>query len=68
MDIAAYCKSVGILQSDLAAQLGISPGRLSQLKDSNEWPADLALRLEEVTARVISASDVSPTIARARAA
>lgn len=52
----------------LAAELGISKGRLSQLKSANEWPPELALRAERATSGKISASDLSSVIAEARAA
>lgn len=57
-----------LTRSALCERLGISNGRLSQLRDLTDWPPELALRLEEVTAGAISASDVSPIIAQARAA
>lgn len=52
----------------LCEALGISNGRLSQLRDFESWPPELALKLEEVTGGAVSASDVSPVIAKARAA
>lgn len=50
----------------LAAELGISKGRMSQLKSANEWPPELALRAEKVTNGILSASALSSVIAEAR--
>ncbi len=55
-------------RTELCGALGISNGRLSQLRDLKDWPPELALRLEEATGGAINASDVSPIIAQARAA
>lgn len=53
----------------LAAEIGISKGRLSQLnKPGAEWPPELALRAEKATQGALSASALSPVIAQARAA
>jgi DNA-binding transcriptional regulator YdaS (Cro superfamily) len=50
----------------LAADIGVTTGRLSQLRDSTDWPADLALKVEEATSGKLNASVLSPVIARAR--
>lgn len=52
--------------TDLAAKIGVSKGRLSQLRDSADWPPDLALKAEAETAGALDASELSPIIARAR--
>lgn len=52
--------------TDLSGRLGISKGRLSQLRDSTDWPPDLALKVEEETKGALDASQLSPIIARAR--
>jgi len=52
--------------TDLATDIGISKGRLSQLRDSVDWPPSLALKVEAVTGGAINASDISPVIATAR--
>lgn len=52
--------------TDLSVKLGISKGRLSQLRDATDWPPDLALKAEEETNGALNAAELSPTIARAR--
>jgi DNA-binding transcriptional regulator YdaS (Cro superfamily) len=54
--------------TDLSVRLGISKGRLSQLRDSVEWPPELALKIEEHTDGGLDASELSPIIAQARKA
>lgn len=54
--------------TDLSKALGVSKGRLSQLRDSNDWPPDLALKVEEETNGTLDASQLSTIIARARQA
>jgi hypothetical protein len=55
--------------TDLSAKLGISKGRLSQLKSStDDWPPDLALKVEEETGGALDAGKLSSIIARARQA
>ena len=51
----------------LAAKIGVSKGRLSQLKGV-EWPPELALKAERVTGGELNASALSSVIAQARAA
>ena len=53
-------------RSELSEALGISQGRLSQLRDSTEWPPELAIKLEEVTQGGVSASAISRVVALAR--
>lgn len=56
-------------RSELCEALGISNGRFSQLKnDGKDWPPELALKAEEATGGLLSASDLSGIIAQARAA
>ena len=52
----------------LAKAAGVTVGRLSQLRDSKDWPPGLALTLEEVTGGALDAGALSPLIARARKA
>jgi len=54
-------------RNELCEGLGISAGRLSQLRDETEWPPELALKLEAVTDGIISASAISSVVAKARA-
>lgn len=53
--------------SQLAEKIGVSKARVSQLRDSKNWPAELALAVERETAGAVSASDLSPIVAQARA-
>lgn len=65
----AYLSREGAMTlTALALRLGISKARLSQLRNSLDWPPGLALRVEEATEGALSASDLSPLIAQARAA
>lgn len=67
MDLKTYLDRPGALsRSQLCDKLGISAGRLSQLRDLADWPPELALKLEEATCGAICASDISPIIAKAR--
>jgi len=50
----------------LAAEMGISKSRLSQLRDSRDWPPELALKAELATGGTVSASIICPVIALAR--
>ena len=50
----------------LAHEIGISKGRLSQLRDSSDWPPELALKVEGATEQKLNASLLSPVIAEAR--
>lgn len=52
--------------TQLAAEIGISKGRLSQLRGSAEWPAELALTAESKTGGALNASMLSTVVARAR--
>ena len=50
----------------LAAELGVSKGRLSQLRRSTDWPAELALAVESKTGGALNASLLCPVVAKAR--
>lgn len=50
----------------LASELGISKGRLSQLRHAVDWPPELALAAESKTGGALNASALSPVVARAR--
>ena len=52
----------------LALEVGISKGRLSQLRHKTDWPPELALKVEQATDGAINASWLSHTVATARAA
>lgn len=68
MTLDQYLKSDGAPSlTDLAAAIGISKGRLSQLKgEDGAWPPDLALTAEEKTEGRLDAAALSSVIARAR--
>lgn len=67
MTLDTYLKRDGAQSlTKLAEQLGISKGRLSQLRGREPWPPELALKAEEVTSGLLNASDLSPIVARAR--
>lgn len=68
MDLETYLERPDAISlTKLAAKIGISKGRLSQLKGS-EWPPELALKAERVTGGELNASALSSVIAEARAA
>lgn len=52
----------------LSLEVGVSKGRLSQLRDLTEWPAELALKIEKATDGALNATDLSKVVADARAA
>lgn len=52
--------------TDLSVEIGISKGRLSQLRNAREWPPELALSVEAATGGALSASVLSSTVAKAR--
>lgn len=52
----------------LALELGVSKGRLSQLRNVAEWPPELALKVEQATGGYLDASRLSAVVAQARAA
>lgn len=67
MTLNEYLKSPGALSlTQLSEKIGISKGRLSQLRTKNDWPADVALRAEESTGGAIDAAMLSTVVARAR--
>lgn len=52
----------------LSLEVGVSKGRLSQLRDLTEWPPELALKIEKATDSALNATDLSKVVADARAA
>lgn len=67
MKLSQYLDRDGAMSlTDLSIKLGVSKGRLSQLRDAIDWPPDLALKAEEHTEGVLDAAFLSPTIHRAR--
>lgn len=67
MNLDVYLKRPEAMSlSRLADLIGVSKGRLSQLRNSTDWPPELALAVEEKTDGDVSASVLSPTVAKAR--
>jgi len=50
----------------LAAAVGISKGRLSQLRNATEWPPELAMKIEKETGGALDAGALSSIVAQAR--
>lgn len=68
MLLDTYLKRQGAMSlTTLSDKIGVSKGRLSQLRNSKEWPPELALKAEEATLGILSASKLSPVIKMARA-
>lgn len=68
MTLDAYLSREGSKSlTALSEEIGVSKGRLSQLRDGTNWPPELALKAEEATGGALDASELCPVIARARA-
>lgn len=69
MTLDAYLASPGAKTlTALSLEIGISKGRLSQLRHERAWPPELALKIEEATGGALNASELSELVAKARAA
>lgn len=68
MTLDAYLKQPDIRARDLAAAIGVTGGRLSQIRSGGNCPPELALKIESATDGAVSASALSHVIALARAA
>lgn len=68
MTLNSYLRHSGMSLTEFSLLLDVSKGRLSQLRDSTDWPPDLALRAEDATGGALNASALSSIVARARAA
>ena len=67
MTLEAYLKRKDAKNlTALSKALGISKGRMSQLRHAKEWPPELALGLEEATEGRLDASRFSAVIRKAR--
>jgi len=67
MTLDAYLKRPDAMSlTQLATEMGVSKGRLSQLRNSTDWPPELALVAESKTGGALSASILSALIAKAR--
>jgi len=68
MTLDAYLNRTENTATELAKAIGISKGRLSQIRGGEPCPPALALRIEAATGGTVSASKLSTVIAQARAA
>jgi DNA-binding transcriptional regulator YdaS (Cro superfamily) len=68
MSLDAYLNLPENKAADLAKAIGISSGRLSQIRGGQKCPPELALKIEAATNGAVSASALSHVIALARAA
>ena len=68
MTLDAYLSLPENKAGDLAAAIGVSKGRLSQIRGGDKCPPELALKIEAATGGTVSASALSHVIALARAA
>lgn len=67
MDLNQYLKSPDApTLTALSDKVGISKGRLSQLRDSDDWPPKLAMLVEKHTGGMVDAAKISKTVAQAR--
>lgn len=67
MTLGQYLETAGAPSlTELSAMLGISKGRLSQLRKEKDWPPDIALKAETATGGALDAASLSTIIARAR--
>ena len=68
MTLDQYFTRPGSLRlTDLSKAIGVTKGRLSQLRHSKDWPAEIALKVEKATGGVVNASHISPIVRQARA-
>lgn len=67
MTLDAYLAQPGAKSlTALALEVGVSKGRLSQLRLQTRWPPALALRVEEATSNVVDAASLSDVVAQVR--
>ena len=67
MTLETYLARPGAMNmTALSAAIGVSKARLSQLRNSKDWPPHLALKVETETGGLIEADSLSPIIAEAR--
>jgi transcriptional regulator with XRE-family HTH domain len=69
MNLAAYRKSVGLSQSELAAKLGLSPtskAMISAIENGTVPAPELALKIEDWSGGVVKAASLNPTVAAIR--
>lgn len=67
MTLDTYLASSGAKSlTALSAAVGISKGRLSQLRNSTDWPPEVAMKVEKATDGALDAGVLSPVVAQAR--
>lgn len=67
MTLESYLKRPDAMNlTQLAAAIGISKGRMTQLRQNGDWTPELALKVEAETGGAINASLLNATIAKAR--
>lgn len=67
MTLDTYLKRPDAMNAtQLAEALGISKGRMSQIRTGGQWPVELALAAERVTGGALDASLLNPLVAQAR--
>jgi len=67
MTFDTYLASPGAKSlTSISLEIGVSKGRLSQLRHSTDWPPEIAMKVERATGNYLSASDLSPVVAQAR--
>ena len=66
MRLDEYLEREGLTRAAMAERLGITAGRLSQLRNA-EWPVSLALRLERETGGEVRAETVCALVQQIRA-
>lgn len=69
MTLSKYLEREGLSLTGFAAMIGVTKGRLCQLKKAaGDWPPDLALTAEEKSNGELDAAELSTIIARSRRA
>ena len=67
MDLETYlARPDAMNMTALSSAIGVTKARLSQLRNSRDWPPHLALKVEAQTGGLIDASALSPIILEAR--
>lgn len=67
MTLTQYLAEPGAMTARaLAKAMGVTPGRISQLKSRGNWSPELALAAELATGGKLDAALLHPTIAMAR--
>lgn len=67
MTLETYLKRPDAMNlTQLASAIGISKGRMTQLRQNGDWTPELALKVEAETGGAINASLLNTTIAKAR--